>query len=72
MQKFNVVDARPRMEWFKKQVQKVRLVQRQKRIRGFAFSQNEDGQAHLIRIYDTTRYFFYFTVDVNQEAEYRR
>jgi phospholipid-transporting ATPase len=45
----------PRLELFKKQVQKVRVTQRSKRNRGFAFSQNEDGQAHLIRIYDTTR-----------------
>ncbi|KAJ3056861.1 hypothetical protein HK097_003397 [Rhizophlyctis rosea] len=53
--KYNIPDYRPRMEWFRKQVQKVRIVQRQKRQRGFAFSQNESGQAHLIRIYDTTR-----------------
>jgi phospholipid-transporting ATPase len=56
MYKFNIPDATPRMELFKKQVQKVRVVQRSKRNRGFAFSQNEDGEAHLIRIYDTTRY----------------
>lgn len=55
MTKLNVADSRPRMEMFRKIVQKVRLVARQKRNRGFAFSQNEDGQAHLIRIYDTTR-----------------
>lgn len=54
--KYNIPDYRPRMEWFRKQVQKVRIVQRQKRQRGFAFSQNESGQAHLIRIYDTTRW----------------
>ncbi|KAJ3327112.1 hypothetical protein HDU76_012352 [Blyttiomyces sp. JEL0837] len=55
IQKFNIPDYRPRMEWFRKQVHKVRQVQRMKRNRGFAFSQNESGQANLIRVYDTTR-----------------
>lgn len=55
MFKYNIPDTAPRLEVFKKQVQKVRVTQRSKRNRGFAFSQNEDGQAHLIRIYDTTR-----------------
>ena len=55
MAKYNIQDHRPRMEYFRKAVQKVRLVQRQKRNRGFAFSQGESGQAQLIRIYDTTR-----------------
>jgi phospholipid-transporting ATPase len=58
MYKYNIPDSTPRMERFKKQVQKVRVVQRSKRNRGFAFSQNEDGEANLIRIYDTTRYLF--------------
>ncbi|KAL2918308.1 aminophospholipid translocase [Polyrhizophydium stewartii] len=53
--RFNIPDHRPRMEWFRKAVAKVRVVQRQKRSRGFAFSQGETGQAQLIRIYDTTR-----------------
>ncbi|KAI8928628.1 hypothetical protein BC831DRAFT_500154 [Entophlyctis helioformis] len=53
--KYNIPDHRPRMEWFRKAIQKVRVVQRQKRNRGFAFSQGETGQAQLIRIYDTTR-----------------
>ncbi|RKO94387.1 hypothetical protein BDK51DRAFT_18519 [Blyttiomyces helicus] len=56
IQKYNIQDYRPRMEWFRKAVQKVRMTQRNKRMRGFAFSQNESGQANLIRIYDTTRY----------------
>ncbi|KAJ3217909.1 hypothetical protein HDU67_007060 [Dinochytrium kinnereticum] len=55
IQKFNIPDYRPRMEWFRKAVHKVRQIQRLKRSRGFAFSQNESGQANLIRVYDTTR-----------------
>ncbi|KAJ3414832.1 hypothetical protein HDV05_005989 [Chytridiales sp. JEL 0842] len=55
IQKFNIPDYRPRMEWFRKAVHKVRQNQRMKRNRGFAFSQNESGQANLIRVYDTTR-----------------
>ncbi|KAI9599439.1 hypothetical protein BDF19DRAFT_470419 [Syncephalis fuscata] len=54
IQKFNIPDYRPRMERFRKAVHKVRLIQRLKRNRGFAFSQSEAGQAHLIRAYDTT------------------
>ncbi|KAH6575423.1 hypothetical protein BASA62_001894 [Batrachochytrium salamandrivorans] len=53
--RFNIPDHRPRMEWFRKAVAKVRVVQRQKRTRGYAFSQGETGQAQLIRVYDTTR-----------------
>ncbi|KAI9355344.1 hypothetical protein DFJ73DRAFT_825210 [Zopfochytrium polystomum] len=55
IQKYNIPDYRPRMEWFRKQVHKVRQTQRLKRSRGYAFSQNESGQANLIRVYDTTR-----------------
>jgi phospholipid-transporting ATPase len=55
IQKYNIPDYRPRMELFRKAVHKVRLVARQKRSRGFAFSQGDSGQANLIRIYDTTR-----------------
>ena len=54
IQKYNIPDYRPRMEWFRKAVHKVRAIQRIKRARGFAFSQNESGQASLIRQYDTT------------------
>jgi phospholipid-transporting ATPase len=55
IQKYNIPDYQPRMEWFRKAVHKVRQIQRMKRNRGFAFSQNETGQANLIRVYDTTR-----------------
>jgi phospholipid-transporting ATPase len=55
MQKFNIPDYRPRMEWFRKAVHKVRMTQRLKRNRGYAFSQNEGGQARVIRAYDTTQ-----------------
>jgi phospholipid-transporting ATPase len=33
----------------------VRAIQRVKQSRGYAFSQNESGQAGLIRSYDTTQ-----------------
>ncbi|KNC99972.1 phospholipid-translocating P-type ATPase, flippase [Spizellomyces punctatus DAOM BR117] len=55
IQKYNIQDHRPRAEVFRKAVTKVRQFQRVKRNRGFAFSQNESGQAALIRLYDTTR-----------------
>ncbi|ORX91371.1 phospholipid-transporting ATPase [Basidiobolus meristosporus CBS 931.73] len=55
IQKFNVPDYRPRMERFRKVVRKVRIIQRMKMSRGYAFSQTETGQASLIRAYDTTR-----------------
>ena len=55
IQKFNIPDYRPRMERFRQAVHKVRMLQRLKKNRGFAFSQNESGQADLIRVYDTTR-----------------
>jgi phospholipid-transporting ATPase len=55
IQKFNIPDYRPRMEQFQKAIRKVRAVQRLRKSRGFAFSQNESGQeAQIIRIYDTT------------------
>ncbi|KAK4705641.1 phospholipid-transporting ATPase, partial [Phenoliferia sp. Uapishka_3] len=38
-----------------KAIKKVRAVQRLRRNRGFAFSQTEEGQEHLIRAYDTTK-----------------
>ena len=34
---------------------RVRAVQRVRRSRGYAFSQTEGDQAHLIRQYDTTK-----------------
>ncbi|KAJ3163744.1 hypothetical protein HDU88_006236 [Geranomyces variabilis] len=55
IQKYNIPDFRPRMEFFRKAVTKVRQFQRIKRNRGFAFSQSDSGQAALIRLYDTTR-----------------
>ncbi|KAJ3190997.1 hypothetical protein HK101_008184 [Irineochytrium annulatum] len=55
IQKFNIPDTQTRMNWFRKAVYKVRQTQRLKRTRGYAFSQNETGQANLIRVYDTTR-----------------
>ncbi|KAI7826157.1 hypothetical protein BC939DRAFT_395524 [Gamsiella multidivaricata] len=54
IQKLNIPDYRPRMERFRKAVHKVRNIQRLRRNRGFAFSQNESGTARLIRAYDTT------------------
>jgi hypothetical protein len=54
--KFNIPDYRPRQEWFRKAVAKVRLTQRMRRGRGFSFSQGETGQLKLIRAYDTTQY----------------
>lgn len=54
IQKFNIPDYRPRSEWFKKAVHKIRQIQRIKMTRGFAFSQNESGQAGLVRKYDST------------------
>jgi phospholipid-transporting ATPase len=55
IQKYNIPDYRPRQQWFKRAVHKVRQIQRMKQTRGFAFSQNESGQAGLIRSYDTTQ-----------------
>lgn len=53
--KFNIPDFRPRMDRFRKAIHKVRQIQRMKRVRGYAFSQGETGQASLIRLYDTTK-----------------
>ncbi len=52
IQKFNIADYRPRQEYFRKAVHKVRMIQRLKRNRGYSFSQNESGQADLIRKYE--------------------
>lgn len=54
IQKLNIPDYRPRQELFRKAVHKLRQIQRIKQSRGYAFSQNESGQANLIRSYDTT------------------
>lgn len=53
--KYNIPDYRPHAERFKKAVVRVRMLQRLRQSRGFAFSQNESGQANLIRKYDTTQ-----------------
>lgn len=55
IQKYNIQDYRPRMEQFQKAIRKVRQVQRMRKQRGFAFSQAEEGQADLVRMYDTTK-----------------
>ncbi|RUP42794.1 hypothetical protein BC936DRAFT_138082 [Jimgerdemannia flammicorona] len=55
IQKFNIPDYRPRMDRFRQAVNKVRRIQRLKRNRGYAFSQNESGQNKIIRVYDTTQ-----------------
>lgn len=55
IQKYNVADYRPRMEQFQKAIRKVRQVQRMRKQRGYAFSQADEGQAKLVRAYDTTQ-----------------
>lgn len=54
IQKYNLPDYRPRMDRFRQAVNKVRRIQRLKRNRGYAFSQNETDQTKIIRAYDTT------------------
>lgn len=55
IQKYNLPDYRPRMDRFRRAVNKVRKIQRLKQSRGFAFSQNDNDQSRLIRMYDTTQ-----------------
>ncbi|KAI8638204.1 hypothetical protein BD408DRAFT_423376 [Parasitella parasitica] len=55
IQKYNFPDYRPRMDRFRRAVNKVRKIQRLKQSRGFAFAQNESDQSRIIRMYDTTR-----------------
>lgn len=56
IQKYNLVDHRPRMSEFQKAIRKVRAVQRIRRTRGYAFSGGEQGEeGRLIRLYDTTK-----------------
>ncbi|KAI7869217.1 hypothetical protein BDF14DRAFT_1874354 [Spinellus fusiger] len=55
IQKYNLPDYRPRMDRFRQAVNKVRRIQRLKRNRGYAFSQNESDQTKIIRVYDTTQ-----------------
>ncbi|KAL1926205.1 hypothetical protein VTP01DRAFT_6070 [Rhizomucor pusillus] len=54
IQKYNLPDYRPRMDRFRQAVNKVRRIQRLKRNRGYAFSQNDSDQNKIIRAYDTT------------------
>lgn len=54
IQKFNLRDKKVDMQKFTKTIRKLRIEQRTKRSRGFAFSQGDSGQADLIRKYDTT------------------
>ncbi|CAG8739235.1 14284_t:CDS:2, partial [Racocetra persica] len=55
IQHFNFPDYRPRAEQFSKARRKVRAVNRLRKLRGFAFSQNESGQeSRLISLYATT------------------
>ncbi|KAG1140735.1 hypothetical protein G6F38_008904 [Rhizopus arrhizus] len=55
IQKYNLPDYRPRMDRFRQAVNKVRRIQRLKRNRGYAFSQNDSDQNKIIRVYDTTQ-----------------
>jgi phospholipid-transporting ATPase len=55
MQKYDLPDYRPRMDRFRRAVNKVRKIQRLKKLRGFAFSQMENDQYKIIRLYDTTK-----------------
>ncbi|KAI8090920.1 uncharacterized protein B0P05DRAFT_463626 [Gilbertella persicaria] len=55
IQKYNLPDYRPRMDRFRRAVNKVRKIQRLKQSRGFAFTQNENDQSRIIRMYDTTQ-----------------
>lgn len=55
IQKYNIADYRPRMEQFQKTIRKVRQFQRNRRQRGFAFSQADEGQSKIIEAYDTTK-----------------
>lgn len=55
IQKFNVANYRPRIEQFQKAIRKVRQVSRMRKQRGYAFSQVEEGQEKIIRMYDTTK-----------------
>lgn len=55
MQKYNISDYRPHVQHFQNAIRKVRQVQRMKKQRGFAFSQAEEGQEKIVRMYDTTQ-----------------
>jgi len=55
MQKYIIDDYSINQSWYQKAVGKVNMINRMRKSRGFAFSQNESGQANLIRVYDTTK-----------------
>lgn len=55
IQKYKVANFKPRIEQFQKAIRKVRQVSRMRKQRGFAFSQAEEGQEKLVRMYDTTK-----------------
>ncbi|CDR41476.1 CYFA0S07e02630g1_1 [Cyberlindnera fabianii] len=55
IQKYNIANYRPRIEQFQKAIRKVRQVSRMRKQRGFAFSQAEEGQEKIVRMYDTTQ-----------------
>jgi phospholipid-transporting ATPase len=55
IEKHNLPDTLEHAERFTKELRKVRIIQRMRRSRGYAFSQTESGQADLVRRYDTTR-----------------
>lgn len=55
IQKMNLPDYRPRMDRFRRAVNKVRKIQRLKKSRGYAFSQNDSDQTKIISVYDTTQ-----------------
>lgn len=55
IQKYDTADYRPQTGRFLGAIKKVRMINYSRKQRGFAFSQNEQGQADLIRKYDTTR-----------------
>ncbi|KAI8065645.1 hypothetical protein BC940DRAFT_303921 [Gongronella butleri] len=55
IQKLNLPDYRPNMEKFRQAAIKVRRIQRLKTMRGYAFSQSDDGQSRIIRMYDTSQ-----------------
>ncbi|AOA64370.1 Aminophospholipid translocase (flippase) [Komagataella phaffii CBS 7435] len=55
IQKYNIQDHKPRVTHFQKAIRKVRQVHRMRKQRGFAFSQADEGQDKLVRLYDTTK-----------------
>ena len=57
IQSYNLRDPRPgkkQAQLFTQRLRKIRVAQREKRSRGYAFSQNDGGQADLMKLYDTS------------------